>query len=411
MKKLYFTSLSLLFILLSQDVVKSQTGADSITMGAGYANDIYYSFSDGMVHSVPRTNWDIAFYTLTWSAGVIINDGNGVELRVYANADTSGWNAVDTTGLSTWPLLFNSVDSWEQGAFNQPPSNHPDYGWGVYNTITHDVVGDSIYIIKLADATYRKFWIIKKISIQNVYVFRFANLDGSNEVEVTLDCNDYIDKNFVYYSISNEEILDREPIADNWDILFTKYMEMVQDQPYPVTGVLNNINVPANRFEMVDPDFNDWTATEMDSTKSPIGYDWKHFDMSSFTYIVEDSLVFFVRNMNKDVYKLVFTAFDYTEGKAVFEKSKVHTSAIIQTAYQSRFELYPNPAENRVTIGLPDGVETGRLILTDMTGKALYQIENMEATITLDIDFLRPGVYFISIRSGNLNTTQKLIVR
>ena len=65
---------------------------DSIAMGGGYANEVYYSFENGEVASAPRNNWDIAFYTLTWSAGIMINDGNGVELYLYPSADTSGWN-------------------------------------------------------------------------------------------------------------------------------------------------------------------------------------------------------------------------------------------------------------------------------------------------------------------------------
>ena len=37
------------------------TKSATISLGAGYANDIYYRLSDGLITSVPRNNWDIAF--------------------------------------------------------------------------------------------------------------------------------------------------------------------------------------------------------------------------------------------------------------------------------------------------------------------------------------------------------------
>ncbi len=53
---------------------------DSVFLGSGYVNDIYYSFENGEIHSVDRKNWDIGFYANILSAGIITNDGNGVEL-------------------------------------------------------------------------------------------------------------------------------------------------------------------------------------------------------------------------------------------------------------------------------------------------------------------------------------------
>ncbi|MCB2219933.1 MAG: T9SS type A sorting domain-containing protein [Bacteroidetes bacterium] len=411
MKKLYLFCISALMLTLTTNLTNAQTEADSITMGASYANDVYYSFADGEILSVDRSNWDIGFYTLTWSAGVIVNDGKGIELRVYPFADTNGWNAIDTTGLSAYPILYNSVESWEEGAFNVGSTGHPDYGWGKYNTITHSVVGDSIYIIKLADGTLKKFWIIQKISTENIYQFRYANLDGSNEMNVTLDCNDYTDKNFVYYSIESDEVLDREPNSDTWDVLFTKYMGVLDGGVrYPVTGVLNNVDVPANRFDMVAPDFVDWTAAPMDSTKAPIGHDWKYFDMNQFTYVVEDSLVFFVRNFNKDVYKLVFSSFDYTVGKAVFDKSMVHASSVSEVSQNHQFVVFPNPATDFVNIKPVNGFEGGEVLITDFSGRTVYKGSMGTENTRIALDRMKSGMYMITIYSGSETAVQKLLI-
>ncbi len=46
-------------------------------MGAGYANEIYYSLENGVVGSVSRSSWDIAFSTNPMSSTILINEGYG----------------------------------------------------------------------------------------------------------------------------------------------------------------------------------------------------------------------------------------------------------------------------------------------------------------------------------------------
>lgn len=419
MKQFYQIALAIVFTISAGFASANslmETENDSVTLGAGYANDVYYSFENGEVHSVERTNWEIGFYTITWSAGVIINGGKGVELYLYPTADTTGWAAIDTTGLSSWPVLYNSTTDWEEGAFNRHSSGHPDYGWGTYNTITHDVVGDSIYIVKYLvgeDYTYKKFWITKKVSTQNTYYFKYANLDGSEEVSQVLNCSDYDDKNFVYYSLQTDEVLDREPNSDTWDILFTKYMGLLEEGvPYAVTGALNNVDIPANRFDEVGPDFEDYMATPMDSTKTPIGHDWKYFDMGTFSYVVEDSIAFFVSNFNKDVYKLVFSVFDYTTGKIVFSKSKVHTSAVGELSIDNSLVVYPNPASDYVQVDLSGDIKWEMLSITDLSGKVIYtQEKNLSGVISVPVDNLNSGLYLITTKSEQNIAVQKLIIQ
>ena len=95
-------------------------------MGPSYANDIYYSLENGVVATVSRTNWDIGFHTTVWTASIITNGGAGVNLYTYPNADTTGWNTVDTIGMASWPVLYDSEDNWEDGAFNRNAGGHPD---------------------------------------------------------------------------------------------------------------------------------------------------------------------------------------------------------------------------------------------------------------------------------------------
>ena len=205
---------------------------DSVTMGPSYANDIYYSFEDGVVASPARNTWDIGFRTTVWTASIITNGAFSVYLYTYPKADTAGWNSVDTSGIASWPVLYDDETDWEYGAFNRNGFGHPDYGWGKYNPINHDVVGDSIYILKTLSGSYYKLWILRKNSIENTYYLRYADLDGGNQKEVTLDINPYRSKNFVYYNLDNSELIDREPDSASWDVLFTKYMGLQSNGTY-----------------------------------------------------------------------------------------------------------------------------------------------------------------------------------
>jgi len=420
--KIAFTKIFLLsaiiLIISPSSYAFNMASEDSVSMGPGYANDIYYSMKNGQVSSVDRSNWDIAFYTLTWSAAILTNGAAGVELYTYPKSDTSAWASVDTAGLSTWKVLYNSPDEWEDGAFNRNSKNHPDYGWGHYNPITHNVVGDSLYIIKLQDGTYKKLWIYQKVSTDNLYMYKYANLDGTGERDIELACNDYIDKRFVYFSISNDEILDRDPDADTWDILITKYMSIQPDgTPYPVTGVLNNFDVAANKFEEVAPDYDDWSAMAMDTAKSPVGYDWKVFELSTFSWAVLDSVAYFVQTLEADVYKLVFTEFGGTgTGNINFEKSLTSATEINEiNSNTEEISIVPNPVVDQMNITFPEGI-TGyaKVLIMDLSGRTILQrdeiIEAGAGTLSLNLADYKGGLYIVTVIHKNLMWSKKIIV-
>ncbi|NTV83524.1 MAG: T9SS type A sorting domain-containing protein [Bacteroidales bacterium] len=350
---------------------------DSVAMGPGYGNDIYYSFEDGVVASVSRTNWDIGFHTTLWTATIITNGAAGVNLYTYPNADTTGWNMVDTIGMGGWPIMYDNEDSWEDGAFTRHATGHPDYGWGKYNPITHDVVGDSIYLLKTLDGTYKKIWIQRKNSSANTYYIRQANLDGSDDHVVTLNINPYTSKNFVYYAFSTDSFVEREPDTASWDILFTKYMAIQPNgTPYPVVGVLNNFEVYGNEFYPVAPNFSDYASMPFDSTKSPIGWEWKTFDMNTFTWTVADSTAFFVHTRKDNVYKLVFTKFEgSTTGNIVFSKEPL-SAGIFDQDIKSELTVYPNPVSDHLTIDFGRQVNgMADISIFDMTGRLIYSSE------------------------------------
>jgi hypothetical protein len=285
-------------------VIKNQ----ALSLGSGYANDVYYSLKNGIIAAPARASWDIGFSVATRSSSIIINGGSGVTLKAYAKP----WlwaNAIDTTGYGlSWPKLQNSNVDWEIGAFNANATGHPNYGWGIYNTSNHNIEnadGGALYIIKLRNGTLKKIWIETKFSSLQKYSFRFANIDGSGEQIVSNMDLSTSKANYVYYSLQDNIRLDREPDATTWDLVFTKWVDNTIN--YTVTGVLQNIGVKAIDLTVGTPPVITYTDGDFSTDISTIGYDWKSFNGT--TYDVPTNRVFIVKDKANRVYQINFASF------------------------------------------------------------------------------------------------------
>jgi len=394
----------------SQVVMKK----DSVSMSPSYANEVYYSFKNGMVSTFARNTWDIAFRTKIRSSSIITNDGTGVVLWSYPKSDTSGWSSVDTSGLYSWTRMFNDVNDWENGAFCRNAQGHPDYGWGRYNDQTHDVVGDSIFIIQLRDGSFRKLEIRRKNSVNNLYYFRVAGLDGSAQSDLEVNCNNYSTKEFVGFSLETNLPVDYQPVKAEWDIVFTKYMSIQPNgTPYPVSGVLSNDGVKTMNFHPVPLTYNDFGRGSWDSLRSSIGWQWKYID-TNYVYHIEDSSVYFVRSLAGDIYKLFFTRFaGSSTGLIVFETGLIQGQGIPETRASFPVSVYPNPAGEQIHISatLP-GATSAALEFYDLSGRVLERktIDTLPAENTLDVSGLAPGTYFIRILTSAGVESRKLVI-
>ncbi len=284
---------------------------DSLTMGVRYSNDVYYSLADGIISTPSRTEWDIAFYTNPQTSTIITNDGNGVLLYVWPYGNKSNWETVSATidSLVNYTPLFNTYSdtTWQQGAFDKNALGHPDYGWGVYNSTTHSVVGDSIHIIKLSDGTAKKLLIEKRDASNNTFYIKFANLDGTEEISAEINCADHLDKNLIHFSIKNNLVIAHEPAKATWDLQFTKYWD--ESIPYIVTGVLSNNNILVAQMMDTDTSNNDYATATYSKVLNTIGSDWKTLNNETFTYVVNENQLYFIKDLNNKYYKMVFTKF------------------------------------------------------------------------------------------------------
>ena len=390
---------------------------ETISMGSGYSNENYYSLSSGDEMSVVRDNWDIAFASdgLGSSSSTIrINGSIGTELYLFSN-DTADWGSLDTTGFQ-WSQLINSETDWSTGAFqNQTPASGFDLGWGTYNSITHIVSGDRIFLLKLANGVYKKL-IIDQLT-GGEFTFHYADLDGSNIVETSVSKSNYAGKNFGYYSLQNNVSLDREPLANSWDLLFTKYVvDLGGGYLYGVTGVLANAGIQVAQANSVNNVLTEsWQGHSFDDNIGTIGWDWKSFNMTTFAYEIEDSLVYFIEDEIGNIHKVVFTGFGGSStGDFMFTKELVNAVGLTEFKNQI-LNVYPNPASGIINVIFSSNDNEVALSIVDLSGRTVASRElNVNAGMaqeSIDISHLNSGVYLLTLRTSKGIETQKISIR
>jgi hypothetical protein len=111
----------------------------------------------------------------------------------------------------------------------------------------------------------------------------------------------------IYYSIDNQAKIDHEPATASWDLVFTKYY--LNTMNYVVTGILSNNGVQVAKLTNVDVTTNNYSNATFSSAISAIGWEWKKTN-PDYTFYIPEKEVYFVKDQQGKVYKLVFTSFE-----------------------------------------------------------------------------------------------------
>ena len=433
-------TLTIFAALISLSYSIAQTWeSDSVTMGAGYQNQLYYKMGAGIAGSSRVTNWDLAHNSSLRDNALRINHMAGLELYNYPKGDNTSWASFDTTGSYTWKALYNSLHKGNIGAFNQSvdASNVWDFSWGIYNSSSHVVEGDSLYLILRKDPTGRileasKFMPISQPS-NGDFIFKMASIDGSNEVNDTIRQADAQGQNYKYYSFAGVNTRPlREPNSLDWDISFTRYYAPAYDPMnrvfvmYPTMGVESNSNTriakvfgktATDRAGEMDGITRNYYSSLTDSLTA-IGSDWKSYNRDLFKFEVKDNQLYMVESRlpgDSAYYLIEFTGFEGTAtGKIVFNTYKLKNTVSVKNLALGELSLYPNPANNFAIISLKNArVNNAVLSINDMTGKQIMQESfkvNGLFAYKINTNELKSGVYQITLISGSNSLSQKLVV-
>ena len=384
-----------------------------LSMGASYAYDIYYSLTDGITATPERANWDLAFCTNPSDNNIRINSGNAVRLYEVSN-DINEWENITSLNSDALRLRNSNVD-WSYGAFVVNTADGLNYGWGDYNTETNIIEGSRIYIVEYGTPTISKKIIINSLNF-GVYNFTIANLDGSSEENISIDTTPYSDKNFIYFSIETNEILDREPNSSSWDLLFTKYEDDLNNdvanpfnysQPYFVAGVLTNGNTIA-QYEGPTSDIIPFTELNTTSNINSIGWDWKEY---TGTFSIVPDLSYYIANQTQtSVYKIIFDSFSgQSSGNVSF--NILETEQLLnyeKDVSTNEFNIYPNPSSGEFYLDFQPNSDVF-VSIKNLSGQTIKN-EKLNNSNLIDLSDQVQGFYIIHITGTNINKVKKVSI-
>ncbi len=309
-----------LFLLTScfkeDDMVEPYNRGDvvveTIELTQYYTFQVYYDLENAETIAVNNKNeWDLGFECAEEGGHIILNTS---AFMVAANTGSTNFHQeIDTTGL--------------QWKFDKSDGNMDSTAIGSWFTLEQNdtLFTHNVYVVNRGYTDLGVLRGLKKVQFERLandqYHFRFANLNGTDEHEFTVQKDPAV--NFTCFSFEEGgKQLFFEPPFDSWDILFSQYTTLLftdEGDPYPylVTGVLLNRSNVAVALDTI----NEFSAITMASVEGRvfshtldfIGYDWKVLEgdvnSGNVTYNIVPGRSYIIKNRKGFIFKLRFTGF------------------------------------------------------------------------------------------------------
>ena len=434
MKKILFQTV-LFFFLSVPSLSKSQTIiADTATMRQGYSSALYFNLRTGEKTPAPINAWDMAHTTVSRDNCIRINHMNGIEVYAYPKGDNSAYSSMDTSGWPNWKKYYNNTHVHELGALNQSVNkkNMWDFSWGVYDPTTKIITGDSLYLLVISipntGKSFLKFMPIAQL-ISGDFIFKLGSLDGTINRTDTLLQSDFTGNSYKYYSFTKGKV-QVEPLRDNYDILFTRYLALTVPPGggspvfYPTMGVESKRGTRISKIANYTWSEIDQTpAKVLDEIKTPgnqnelskdltkIGSNWKSYDNATMTWKIERTWTYIVesvRNQGKVIdtayWMIGFSGFSGSgKGDSYFNRQELkgRVSAVSKTN-KLRATVFPNPAEKELLLWISTESQSASIKLLGLDGRVISSLNALslnDSTLRIPIEQLASGSYRILVQT------------
>jgi hypothetical protein len=133
-----------------------------------------------------------------------------------------------------------------------------------------------------------------------------------------------------------------------------------------------------------------------------------YYETSQFTYSTAGDLVEKTHGFYSQA------SYSYNESKEVYSNFQHFSLTGLKKEIPQEISanVYPNPAQNLITIEIPENVKFTTVQLSDLTGKViLTQTFRAEETKQLNIEKLAAGIYLLHLETEKGKTVQKIIKR
>jgi hypothetical protein len=282
-----------------------------LVLGENYDKMVYYNVNTRQFLVRELADWDLAFEDGDNGLHVVMNGGKYMRMHVTGETDFAAPYTVDP----------------KNGLIDNPNGDLDSTAVGNWWSTADGVSKNTLYFIdpNINNTTDKDRFIRFQIlsADKTGYNIRLGDNNNANPAK-----DYFIPKNskynFSYFNLTTGEVKeDLEPEKGTWDIVFTRYTSMVENQgafqPYCLTGVLLNRNgVEAwketdKTFEQID--INYAMSVKLGTNIETIGWDWKSYNQTSGRYTVNPSITYIIKSNSGLFYKMRFI--DYYDDKGV----------------------------------------------------------------------------------------------
>jgi hypothetical protein len=295
----------------------SEAKVTRVFLGKSYENQLFYNLETGVVAERDINDWELAIDLFSSEYKVLTNYGRDIFVARTSLFTLNELATLKPASL-TWNYDFpngkidsNAIGDWKQ-RYGADTSAYFLLDLGRFQPI---------------EQRYFFFRFINKTETE--ITIQFGNqqqIAAVSSLTIQRDAN----RNYAYVSIRNKQVLnDFEPLAKDWDLIFTRYRHIFYIDPNPtdpfpylVTGALLNPRFTAVAMDTIQGfaniDLPMASSLSYDNTPDIIGYAWKNFDFTvSFTYSVNPNTTYIIRSTKSGTskyYKIRFLDF-YNENK------------------------------------------------------------------------------------------------
>jgi hypothetical protein len=333
---------------------------------------------------------------------------------------------------------MNDIHVHEKGAINQQvdPNNMWDFSWGVYDAGTHQVKGDSLFLITIGENTQNpKFFKFLPISQEpnGDLIFQFDQIDGAFPVPDTLKQSKFDGATYKYFHLESKKQVLVEPSNAAWNLNFCRYYAPAFDGtkyvPYLTSGVetkrgIQSVKIANTTWESFIENANTHVSESKTDTVggkgfrndlTKIGSDWKMFNGSAF--VILDSVNYIVEIPNAtgaDYWGMRFKKFaGAASGNVMLERTKLLTLSSTEYLNNSRVNLYPIPAQNELFVKMEENTLASSILIRSIDGKILTTKQiaaDNNGILTIQLDGIPAGNYILEVYH-NHGKTSKIISR
>lgn len=269
-----------------------------IEIGWPYTNQVYYDCGTNKVVSInTKYDWDLSFECSPNGFHVLGNTAKGV---FVANKGAVSFNSVNSINGVNW-------------LWDAPSGNLDSTAIGDWRGLNNVYIIDRQYDQNGSHLGYKKIQF--ETVDNNEYSFKYANLDGSNEVNYVITKNQSV--SFLHFSFNNNgETLALEPEKNSWDLLFTNHYHKFSNLtlPFVLTQVLTNKH---NGVTVAEDNSNNFVNITLKDTANytftnywdEIGYDWKIRNSADNSFTIDENKSYIVKTTEGLFFKIRFIDF------------------------------------------------------------------------------------------------------